>query len=368
MSGGVDSSVAAALLKKAGFDVTGVFMKFWSDGGDSCRADLNGSRCCSGESEARAKKVAEIIGIPFCVLDFEKEFKEKVVKNFLEVCGKGSTPNPCVVCNKEIKFGLLTERLPVLGADFLATGHYAVKIEVKERKSKAVKYKLFTSKDEEKDQTYFLHRLGQEQLAKIVFPVGGFGKAQVRKMAAKLGFPFKEVPESQEICFISGSVQEFLKKHLKESPGKIVELEDNGEERLIGEHSGLWFYTIGQRKGMGLPGGPYYVLKKDFAANKLVVTKNGKDLESKEVSFENPSWISGSEPDFPLKAVARIRYRQPLSSVAVDKAKGKKGIYKAVFGKPRQAVTSGQSIVFYSARSGKNGREVLGGGTIIENS
>jgi len=356
MSGGIDSSVSAALLKKAGFDVIGIFMKFWSDSEGGCRIDLNKNRCCSAESESRARKIAGILGIPFYVLDLEKEFKQKVVDNFLKVCKKGATPNPCVVCNKEIKFGLLIKKAKALGADLVATGHYAKKIK---------NYRLFTSADELKDQTYFLYRLSQEQLRHILFPVGGFTKPQVRKMAKKFKLPLLEVPESQEICFMPGSAQEFLKKYLKENPGKIIERTGEGEERIIGYHSGLWFHTIGQRKGMGLPGGPYYALEKDMENNKLIVTRNEKDLEQKEVIFKDPSWISGQEPNFPLKARARIRYRHPLAPVVVDRTE-KEHIFKAVFDEPQKAVTPGQSIVFYAARAGKNGgREVLGGGTIL---
>jgi tRNA-specific 2-thiouridylase len=364
MSGGIDSSVSAALLKKAGFDVVGIFMKFWSDSEGDCRIDLNKNRCCSAESENRARKIAGILGIPFYVLDLEKEFKKKVVDDFLDVCEKGGTPNPCVVCNKEIKFGLLVEKALALGADFVATGHYAAK-RVEGRGSRVGSCRLFTSKDEAKDQTYFLYRLSQEQLRHILFPVGGFTKPQVRRMAKKFKLPFLEVQESQEICFIPGSSQDFLKKYLKESPGKIVELTGEGEERIVGYHSGLWFHTIGQRKGMGLSGGPYYVSGKDIKKNKLMVTRNEKDLEQKEIIFKDPSWISGQEPNFPLKARARVRYRHSLALAVINRT-GKEGVFKAVFNKPQKAVTPGQSIVIYAARAGgKGSREALGGGIII---
>jgi tRNA-specific 2-thiouridylase len=372
MSGGIDSSVSAALLKKAGFDVIGIFMKFWSDSEEDCRIDLNNNRCCSAESENRARKIAGILGIPFYVLDLEKEFKKKVVNYFLEVCKKGGTPNPCVVCNKEIKFGLLIEKSLALGADLVATGHYAVNERVKgqgsmvgSRESKVESCKLFTSKDEAKDQTYFLYRLSQEQLRHILFPVGDFTKPQVRRMAKKFKLPFLEVQESQEICFIPGSSQDFLRKYLKERPGKIIELTGEGEERIVGYHSGLWFHTIGQRKGMGLSGGPYYVSGKDMEKNKLIVTRNEKDLEQKEIIFKDPSWISGQEPNFPLKTRARIRYRHSLALAAIDRTE-KEGVFKAVFNEPQKAVTPGQSIVIYAARSREKGsREVLGGGTIV---
>ncbi|MFA5746923.1 MAG: tRNA 2-thiouridine(34) synthase MnmA [Candidatus Paceibacterota bacterium] len=366
MSGGIDSSVSAASLKKAGFDVIGIFMKFWSDSDGACRADLNKNRCCSAESENRARKIAGILGIPFYVFDLREEFKQKVVDDFLAVCKTGATPNPCVGCNKKIKFGLLIEKALALGADLVATGHYAEKRSVEDKDSKNIGHRLFTSKDEAKDQTYFLYRLSQSQLEHIVFPVGGFTKKQVRKMADKFKLPFSaEVSESQEACFISGSTRDFLKKYLQERSGKIIERIDGGEEKIIGDHSGLWFYTIGQRKGMGMSGGPYYVLEKDMKNNRLIVTKNEKDLEKKEAVFGGLNWISGKEPDLPLKAKARIRYRHPLVSAVVGRTE-KEGEFKAVFGEPQKAVTPGQSIVFYSERAGKKGeREVLGGGTII---
>jgi tRNA-specific 2-thiouridylase len=366
MSGGIDSSVSAALLKKAGFDVVGIFIKFWSDSDESCRVGLNKNRCCSGESENRARKIAQILNIPFYILDFQKEFKEKIVDSFLDGYKKGITPNPCVICNKEIKFGLLLEKTLGMGFDFVATGHYAEKIEKsvpigRQAKIKNQKYRLFTSADELKDQTYFLHRLSQGQLKHILFPVGELTKPQVRKMAKKFKLPVLETPESQEVCFIPGETEVFLKKYLKEKSGNIVDLQGN----KLGGHSGLWFYTIGQRKGIGLPGGPYYVVKKDLEGNNLIVAKDEKDLEQKEVIFENPSWISGQEPNFPLKVEAKIRYRHPLAPALISKTE-KKGTFKAVFKDPQRAVTPGQAIVFYNAKAGEKGRrEVLGGGTII---
>lgn len=353
MSGGIDSSVSAALLKKAGFDVVGIFIRFWSDRDESCPAALNKNRCCSTESENRARKIAQMLDIPFYILDLQKEFKEKIVDSFLDGYKKGITPNPCVICNKEIKFGLLLEKALGLGIGFVATGHYAIN----------KKYRLFASADELKDQTYFLHRLSQKQLEHILFPVGEYTKPEVRKLAKKFKLPVLETPESQEVCFIPGETEAFLKKYLKEKPGKIVDLQGN----KLGEHSGLWFYTIGQRKGIGLPGGPYFVYEKDLKENNLAVTKDERDLERKEVIFENPSWISGQEPDFPLKAEARIRYRRPLVPAIVNKAE-EPGKFKAVFSDPQRAVTAGQSIVFYDVKADKNGsREVLGGGIIDDN-
>ena len=382
MSGGVDSSVAVALLKRAGpapeqawygvnFDVIGVFMKFWSG---HKRGELAGfNRCCSQESEIRARKVAKILKIPFYVFNFEKEFKKRVVDNFLKEYKVGLTPNPCVVCNKEIKFGLLLEKALALGADFMATGHYARKKEnlTFSAGAEKVKYWLFRGKDKNKDQSYFLWRLNQKQLKHILFPVGNYTKTQVRKLAKKLRLPVTQTPESQEICFIPDSIEKFLKKHIKEKPGKIV----NKEGEILGKHQGLWFYTIGQRKGIGLAGGPYFVLSKDLKRNHLIVTKNEKDLLKKELLVKNVNWIgapsdcsvldraqkicalvSGKELKFPLKIKAKIRYRHEVVPAKIYKIQDTK--YKVVFNQSQRAVTPGQSVVFYK------GQELLGGGII----
>ena len=248
MSGGVDSSVAAALLKRVGFNVTGVFMK------------LNDF---SSVAERRARKVAKILKIPFYVFNFEKEFKKKIVDCFLKEYKKGRTPNPCVVCNKEIKFGLLVGKAMGLGADFVATGHYARVKKIEGRKQK-IEYKLLKGKDKGKDQSYFLWQLNQKQLKHVLFPVGDYTKSEVRKLAKRFKLPVLEASESMEICFIQTTINDFLKKHLKERPGSVVEQVHYGVRRIIGKHRGLWFYTIGQRKGIGLSGGPWYVSDKDF--------------------------------------------------------------------------------------------------------
>jgi len=368
MSGGVDSSVAAALLKRAGFDVVGVFMKFWSD------PEKNGltgvwNRCCSPEAEKRARKVASILKIPFYVLNFEKEFKREIVDYFLREYKKGTTPNPCVVCNKEIKFGLLLNKALELDADFIATGHYA------RLGRETSKYKLLRGKDRQKDQSYFLWMLGQRQLKKILFPVGNYTKTQVRNLAKKFGLPVLNIPESQEICFIRTCTNDFLKRYLKEKPGKIVDIKG----RVIGEHKGLWFYTIGQRKGIKLAQGPYYVLQKDLKNNLLIVTKNEKDLEKKELIARNVKWISGKTPKFPLKVKAKIRYRHPSVLATIESSENK--TVRVVFEKPQRAITPGQSVVFYSSvdlstlssteveplAKVEKIQEVLGGGIICKN-
>ena len=331
MSGGVDSSVAAALLKKQDFDVVGIFMKFWKDGQSS------ENRCCSVESEKLARLVAKKIGIPFYVLNVEKEFKKKIVDYFLKEYKNGNTPNPCVLCNKEIKFGFLIEKALSLGADCVATGHYVIN----------KKGRLFESKDKEKDQTYFLCQLNQKQIKRIMFPVGNYKKPEVRKLAKKFDLPVAETPESQEVCFIPNTTDEFLKKYLKTKPGEIID--EKGS--VLGEHEGLWFYTIGQRKGIGLSGGPFYVIGKDLKKNQLIISNNQKNLLKKELTLKNINWISGKAQKSALKVKVKIRYRNKPADAII---KGN----KIIFDKPQRAITPGQSAVFYK------GKELLGGGVI----
>jgi len=387
MSGGLDSSVAAALLKRAGFAVIGVFMKL---------ADLPRFR----EAEKRAKKVAKILGIPFLSLDLRKEFKKKIIDSFLDGYKKGLTPNPCVVCNKEIKFGLLLEKALALDADFIATGHYAKKQKIENRKQK-IEYKLLKAKDKNKDQSYFLWMLNQKQLKRTLFPIGDYTRKEVENLARKFKLPVLKAKKSVEICFVKTTinphtkdkqlknygkfplnfgvgVNDFLTRYLKQKPGPVVEQVHYGVNQIIGKHNGLWFYTIGQRKGIGLPGGPYYVLDKDLKKNLLIVTKNEKDLLKKELICKNVNWMSGIEPKLPLKIKAKIRYRHLASPATIYHPEGKpsasygaglkSNIYHLKFEKSQRAITPGQSIVFYlptetGAKAGK-GQEVLGGGII----
>jgi len=355
MSGGIDSSVAAALLKKAGFDVIGFFMRFWHESSAG-----NWNRCCSSEAEKRAKMVAARLKIPFFVLDFRKEFKKKVVDYFLKECKAGLTPNPCITCNKEIKFGLLFKKAVSLKADYIATGHYVKIARINSG------FKIFRAKDRQKDQSYFLWALNQRQLKKTLFPLGNFTKKEVRNLAKKFRLPVLGIPESQEICFIQTNINDFLKRKLKQKTGPIVKqinyramkiIDKKGiKSSVIGQHQGLAFYTIGQRKGIRLPDGPYYVLGKDLKKNFLVVTKNEKDLASKELVADNVNWISGQEPKLPIEAQVKIRYLTNPSLAIISKTKNNS--YKLRFKQPQRAVTPGQSVVFY------RGGEMLGGGTI----
>jgi len=350
MSGGVDSSVASALLKNAGFDVVGIFMKFWKEGSGG------ENRCCSAESEKLARQVAKKIGIPFYVLNAEKEFKKKVVDCFLKEYKAGNTPNPCVVCNKEIKFGFLIERALKIGANFVATGHYAI---IKNGK-------LLKSRDKDKDQSYFLWQLNQRQLKHILFPIGKYTKPEVRKLAKKFELPTAQAPESQEICFVHTTIYDFLEKYLKTKPGKIISSEESAGLRhpqtcgcrrpakLLGEHQGLWFYTIGQRKGLEIPQGPYFVIDKNKKKNLLIVSKNKKDLEKKELIAKNVNWIL--LPKLPLQAQVKIRYKSNLAKAKI--LKHSKNKVKIIFEKPQKAITPGQSAVFYKDK------ELLGGGVV----
>jgi len=347
MSGGVDSSVVAALLKKRGHNIIGVFMKFWVESKkDEFISHWN--RCCSLESENRARQVANILDIPFYVFNFEKEFKKKVVDYFLKEYKEGRTPNPCVVCNKEIKFGLLLEKALSLNIDYVATGHY---VQSQQEKNKI---QLFRGKDKIKDQSYFLWQLNQKQLRHILFPLGKYTKTQVKKLAKKFKLPVINIPESQEICFVQGELNSFLERNIKIKPGKIL----NIDGKKIGEHKGLPFYTIGQRKGIRLSGGPFYVVDKDL---------------------KNLNWISDNKlKNFKVNAQIRYGHKPVIAyldfyeqgSTIFKKTKNSTSNIKVIFNKPQRAITPGQSIVFYSPaqiskklESGKN-EELLGGGII----
>lgn len=345
MSGGVDSAVSAALLKRAGFNVIGVFMKFWL--GPQKGTVERWNRCCSSDAEARAREVSRILGMPFYVFNFSKEFKERIVDYFLKEYKEGRTPNPCVVCNKEIKFGLLLEKALALGADYIATGHY-VKLDIRCPTGHRMSPRLLRARDKNKDQSYFLWQLSKKLLERAMFPVGNYAKTEVRALAKKFKLPVFETPDSQEVCFIQGTTNEFLSCHIKQKPGQIIDIKG----KVLGKHQGLAFYTIGQRKGIGLSGGPYWVVRKDLKNNLLIVTKKEKDLYSQEIVFKKANWLSGRSPKLSTKLTTKIRYRTKLASGKLVKPN------TFIFNRPQRAITSGQSVVFY------RGDELLGGGII----
>ena len=355
MSGGVDSSVAAALLKRDGFNVIGVFMKLWPE------------KYFSLAAQRTVKNVCSQLGIPFLVFNLTKEFKKKVIDYFLREYQRGRTPNPCVECNREIKFGLFFKRAINSGADFVATGHYA-RLRREIRNSKFEIRKLLIAKDKEKDQSYFLYNLTQKHLKKVLFPIGNYTKPQIRDLAKEFGIYHLVRPESRDICFIKGRHQDFLKKYLKLKPGPIFDTSG----KKIGQHQGLPLYTIGQRKEIKVPGAfPYYVLKLDFKNNALIVTNNERDLYKKELVAEKVNWVSGKEPKLPLKIKAKIRYLHPDRTAKIVSKVGKRS-YLIEFSRVQRAITPGQSVVFYSPAqiskkfvAGK-GEELLGGGIICE--
>ncbi len=331
MSGGVDSAVSAALLKKAGFAVEGVFVRL-ADG--------------KSEDEVRAKMTAQKLQIPFAVWDLRQDFKKIVVDKFIAEIKSGSTPNPCAVCNPEIKFGLFLEKAMAGGADFMATGHYC-----QIKKTKDGIFHLLKGKDKNKDQTYFLWRLTQKQLAKIIFPVGVFEKDEIRSLAKKWRLS-AAAKESQEACFAGGDAAGFIERRCGQNPGDIVD----GKGNILGRHDGLWFYTIGQRQGIKLGGGPFYVAGKNFDKNRLVVSKNKSETEKKEIVLRDINWLAVKEPDLPITIKVKIRYRAKDAAATLDKIGGR---YILNFTKPQFAPAPGQSAVFY------RGNELLGGGRIV---
>lgn len=364
MSGGVDSSVAAALLKRQGqLDVVGCYMKCWSAWDQ-----------CSVERDAEdARAVAEKLDIPFYVFDFEKEYREKVFDYMVREYAAGRTPNPDVLCNSEIKFGIFLEKALALGADFVATGHYIRHLVTPLPLGNGVT-KLMLAKDQNKDQSYFLWRLTQEQLKHALFPIGDYLKNEVREMAREFGLITAEKKDSQGLCFV-GKVDfsEFLRDILPKNPGPIA----TTSGKIIGKHDGLSFYTLGQRHGIKIGGGtPYYVAVKEAQTNTLVVAEGNKDemLFKKEIEVNDIHWISGIAPEMPLECEARIRYRQPLQKCRINLIEATSQV-QVVFDQPQKAATPGQSAVFYvnenppsfSAHSGRRSHELrlLGGGIIL---
>ena len=358
MSGGVDSSVSSALLKKAGFDVTGVYMKQWAP-------EILGRECVWKTDRQDALRVAAKVGIPFETWDFSEEYEKEVAKYMIDSYKKGITPNPDVMCNKIIKFGLFFDKAMERGADYIATGHYAQVawqqtffgkqepalplFASRPGPSKSLLPRLLKAKDKNKDQTYFLWTLTPKHLVKILFPVGGLEKPEVRKIAKKFKLENAEKKDSQGVCFVGElNMKEFLQMYIKPMQGKILSLSG----KVLGEHDGVYYYTIGQRHGLNITdgGGPYFVVKKNIAKNIIYVGKTD-DLLGTKAKVKNINWIR--EPKFSALLDVRIRYRAPLVKATLDKAGN------VTFKNPQSAITSGQSAVFYK------GNVVLGGGVIV---
>ncbi len=338
LSGGVDSAVTARILLEKGYQVSGIYCLFWKEGAD----DLG---------EALAAQVAAQLGIPFQSLDLRQVFKEKVVDYFLTEYASGQTPNPCVRCNKQVKLGELLNYAAAQGFDYLATGHY---LEIKGRPGH---HYLRKGRDPQKDQSYFLYSLSAEELDHLLFPLGKYKKTETRRKAKKGKLVNAEQAESQDICFLSGPHNNFLKRHLKLKAGPII-LEESGQE--IGEHQGLPLYTIGQRRGLEIGGtGPYYVVDLDYKNNVLKVasTWNDRRLYRQELLARQVNWNYSRLPRKKFRCQAVIRYGHPAQPCFLTL--NPDGDIKVVFKKAQRAITPGQSVVFY------RGRRLLGGGIIV---
>jgi len=325
LSGGVDSAVTALLLKQK-YNVQGIFLKMHNN-----------------LDEAKAQKMADKLEIPLIIIDVRKEFRERVIKLFLQEYQNNKTPNPCIICNKDLKFYFLLKYLQKLNAEFVATGHYARIIRENNN------YHLLRARYLKKDQSYFLYRLTHKDLEKIIFPLGEYDKNAILKIARQNNLINDEYQESQEICFISDNINDYLKQHLGEKRGKIIDI--NGQ--ILGDHQGLHFYTIGQRRGIGFSGGPFYVVKKDKKNNILIVSKNKKDLAQKIFEIIDSNWIN--KISFPIKAKVKIRNKSKLYDTILSREKSR---YVAELKEAEIGITLGQSAVFYQ------GDEVLGGGII----
>jgi tRNA-specific 2-thiouridylase len=333
MSGGVDSSVGAALLKEAGYEVSGIHMQLRSD------SDLT-------SAIPDLEHTCQLLDIPLYQLDLEREFHRLVVDYFCHEYSRGRTPNPCIVCNQQVKFGRLLEKVLEMGVEYLATGHYA------RMEHSPGGYRLLKAVDRTKDQSYFLYTLGQRQLEHLMFPVGGLSKEKVRRKAAELGLPTANKKESQDICFIpDNDYRSFVAEHISLEPGEIVDI--NG--KVLGEHGGLARYTVGQRQGLWLASGEQlYVLELDAANNRLVVGNRDQILHSALIA-RNLSWVSGEAPKESMTITAKVRYKAPEVAAELH---FRDGVAEVRFAEPQLAIAPGQSVVFYQ------GDAVLGGGVI----
>lgn len=333
MSGGVDSSLAAALLKEAGYEVSGVYMQLWSDQNqDQTISDL--------------EHTCQTLDIPLYKLNFETELQSLVIDYFCREYSLGRTPNPCIACNQYIKFGLLLDRVLQMGADYLATGHYA-RID-----HSANGYRLLKAIDPTKDQSYFLYTLGQKELQHLLLPLGDLRKVEVRRLAAKLSLPTRARRDSQDVCFIpDNDYRSFVASRIPLKSGDIVDTEG----KVLGKHDGLARYTVGQRQGLRLASNKrLYVLKLDAASNRLVVGSKDQ-LLSDTLIASKLSWVSGKAPNEPISITAKVRYKSPE---ATAKLQLNNGMAEVQFYQPQRAIASGQAVVFYQDDA------VLGGGII----
>lgn len=347
ISGGVDSSVAALLLKQAGHAVEGLFMQNWEDDGQS-------GPCTTDADRKDAVAVCGRLGIPFHARNFATAYWDGVFTHFLDEYRAGRTPNPDVLCNREIKFKTFLDEARALGAEKIATGHYA-QVDCVDGE-----YRLLRAVDRAKDQTYFLHALGQAQLAATLFPIGALEKPHVRELAREAGLPTSAKKDSTGICFIGErDFRQFLARYLPCQPGEIR----TPDGKLVGEHQGAMYYTLGQRNGLGIggrhgaSGKPWYVVGKDVAANRLIVAQGNANhwLDSRRLRSEAPSWVAGRAPAATFRCTAKTRYRQPDQACEVTLADGALDVR---FDQPQRAVTPGQSLVLYAG-------EVCLGGAVI---
>jgi tRNA-specific 2-thiouridylase len=345
MSGGVDSSTVAAILKKEGHDVIGVTMQLWD-------SDEGESGCCSPEDVRDARMVAEEIGIPHYVVNYVDVFKKYVIEDFISNYLSGRTPNPCILCNQFMKFNFLLRRAMELGADYLATGHYA-RIELDEE---GRRFHLYKAVDESKDQSYFLFAITQKDLSRLIFPLGSMTKNEVREIANGMNLRVANKPDSQEVCFITGgNYRDFLQSHaeIKNEKGEIVDVNGN----ILGLHNGIFSFTVGQRRGLGISNGkPLYVVSIDQKSNRVVVGKE-EDICRTRLVANKVIWIDKA-PVEEINVKAKIRYRHRESDAVVKASSEGRAFVE--FKNPQRAITPGQAVVFYS------GDRILGGGWIEE--
>lgn len=347
MSGGVDSSVAAALLKEQGYDVVGMMMRLWSE---ETAAGGAHNRCCTPDQMADARRIANRLGIPFYVLDTKETFRNTVVQFFIDQHREGVTPNPCLECNRQIRFDFLLNNALALDAQYLATGHYA-----RVARDDNGRYLLKKGLDEHKDQSYVLSVLGQEQLQHALFPVGEYTKPEVRQIAERFGLPTASKKDSQDLCFLGdGNYRRFLGQYAPEVMVSGPIMRRSGE--IVGEHGGLANYTIGQRKGLGVHAAePLYVLGMNPQANALIVG-TADELGSTQLTAKRVNWVSGETPDEPFHAQVKIRYKAKPVPALIEPLGNDR--FRATFDEPLRDITPGQGAVIYE------GDVCLGGGVI----